>query len=164
MKGNAHLLETEGIIDRMLKYTKSTYNTYVSHQGDRTYSVYTERNPVSTATNQYYFILHITHTNNPMDISILLTRNDNPSRESNLKSAVYLKSESLTIDNHIKYGKSEIQQDKTLSLIKEIIFHNKNQDNYDISCEHVQNARSDIHITFYRNSEHEKHEIHLHFE
>jgi hypothetical protein len=163
MKGNAHLLEAEATIDKMIKYTKSTYNTYVSHQGDRTYSIYAERNPVLTATNQHHFILHIAHTNNPLDISITLTRDDHPNNVFHLQSAVYSKSDSLMIDSRITYGKKQEQVEKTLPLIKEIIYHNKSQDTYDISCENVQQNCSDIRITFYQNNEHEKHEIDLFF-
>jgi hypothetical protein len=67
------------------------------------------------------------------------------------------------IDSRITYGKKQEQVEKTLPLIKEIIYHNKSQDTYDISCENVQQNCSDIRITFYQNNEHEKHEIDLFF-
>ena len=79
------LLKLEEKINRMNPFTRRTFNTYYSHQGERTYDIYTERDPVIIEVGgQYHFILHINGPDN-----ITLTRNDHPTYVFSLKSAAY---------------------------------------------------------------------------
>ena len=154
------LLKLEETIDRINPFTRSTYNTYISHQGTRTYAIYTERERVNAVVvGQYHFILHINGPDN-----ITLTRNDHPTYVFSLKSAAYWKTGSHMLNNTLLFNSEREIQTKEILSITDIIFKNTKQDAYDTSCKDVQRLCSDITITFYRNNKHEKHEIELNFE